>query len=100
MTELEAKVAGVEVAAHLSAVRSAQDVISFRDVDTVTPRGECTMQGVTVEISAEQGSTMVTGVSASGKSSFFRVLGGLWPIQVRRLRALRPLTCESCSCRL
>jgi ABC-type uncharacterized transport system fused permease/ATPase subunit len=54
--------------------------VVFSNVDIVTPRGQCVARAVSVAVSAAR-PLMVTGASATGKSSLFRVLGGLWPLQ-------------------
>ena len=57
---------------------SGSDKLSLRSVDIVTPNGEAVAKGVTVDVTDGKG-LMVTGRSATGKSSLVRVLAGLWP---------------------
>lgn len=69
-------------------VQESDDVIALNDVDIVTPTGVCLAQGIDLNISRGH-SLMVTGHNATGKSSLFRVLSGLWPLQKGSLSAPR-----------
>ncbi|XXG65186.1 hypothetical protein AAC387_Pa05g2954 [Persea americana] len=63
---------------------SAEDVISFSDVDIITPGQKLLARQLTCDIVPGK-SLLVTGPNGSGKSSIFRVLRGLWPIVSGRL---------------
>jgi ABC-type uncharacterized transport system fused permease/ATPase subunit len=62
--------------------------IEFQDVDIVTPSGACLVRGLVCTVPRYE-NLLVTGPNVSGKSSIFRVLGGLWPVRRGKLR--RPL---------
>ncbi|KAE8704920.1 ABC transporter D family member 1 [Hibiscus syriacus] len=63
---------------------SAKDVISFSEVDIITPAQKLLARQLTCDVVPEK-SLLVTGPNGSGKSSVFRVLRGLWPIVSGRL---------------
>ena len=72
------------------AVLPSDDVV-FDAVDVVTPTGTCLASKVVCTVPRTE-NLLVTGPNVSGKSSLFRVLGGLWPIRCGRL--LRSGNCD------
>lgn len=56
-----------------------QDMISFSEVDIITPSQKLLARQLTCQI-VQGKSLLLTGPNGSGKSSVFRVLQGLWPV--------------------
>ena len=65
------------------------NAISLSSVDIVTPAGKCLAADLSLTVSPQQ-SLMVTGMTRSGKTSFFRVVAGLWPIHGENASLSRP----------
>ncbi|KAB5556510.1 hypothetical protein DKX38_007419 [Salix brachista] len=62
----------------------SKDVISFMEVDIITPAQKLLARQLTFDIEQRK-SLLLTGPNGSGKSSVFRVLRGLWPIASGRI---------------
>ncbi|XP_020571513.1 ABC transporter D family member 1 [Phalaenopsis equestris] len=61
-----------------------QDIISFSNVDVITPAQKLLAAKLTCDV-VQGESLLVTGPNGSGKSSIFRILRGLWPVVSGRL---------------
>ena len=58
--------------------------ISLNDVTVVTPAGECIVTGLSCEVTPNN-ALMLTGRSASGKSSVVRAIAGIWHLSSGRI---------------
>lgn len=66
---------------------AAAGAISFCAVDIVTPDGQCIAQNVDFQVFSDgQSNLAITGGNAVGKSSLFRIMGGIWPQQRGRIQ--------------